>query len=465
MTDPRIIELTRARKFAESGELDDAWRIVQHYLSENPHDIEALVVATFTTRRARNLPVAYHFARHITEIAPSEAAGWINYGQICNDMWLESEAERAYKKGLEIARRDHDKSMLLHNWSALMIDQGRFDEGLKLAERALSYNPESRGARANVGFCQLAKRQWADGWKNYAACLGMDTRRKVQYRDEPEWDGSPNQTVVLYGEQGIGDEICFASMVPDAVRVAKRVILDVDARLAGLFARSFPAARVYGTRNAKPGEARWNQADWNIDASLAIAQVGQFFRLKDEDFPGTPYLVADPDRVTMWKALWAKKGKPVIGIAWTGGIRETGAKYRRLTLEQLLPIFQAVDAHWVCLEYKDRSADIAAFLEKHPDIDLKQYRNAVLTDDYDDTAGLVASLDGVISLPTAVVHLAAAIGTPCIAMKSPKSCWKFHGGLAFHPQVRLIENDGSWTTAIREGAKAVRAFGRMRVAA
>src|SRR5690606_5458842 len=105
----------------------------------------------------------------------------------------------------------------------------------------------------------------------------------------------------------------------------------VDARLEGLFRRSFPQARVYGTRQATSDSGvKWDVADRDFDCSLAIAQIGQFFRLSDEDFPGTPYLVADDDRVTMWRALWAKKDKPVIGVAWSSGIRETGRKYRML---------------------------------------------------------------------------------------------------------------------------------------
>jgi tetratricopeptide (TPR) repeat protein len=454
----RIEELTKARALSEAGELDKAMGIAERYLFEDPNDIQALVVVTFVLRRARKLPQAYHIARRVTELEPNEAAGWINFGQVCNELMRQQDAERAYKRGLAVTKDPHFLSMLYTNLSALLIDMGRFAEGEQAAEASLKAKPESNPARSNLGFCQLARKDWASGWQNYRKCLGTEARKKAIYREpaEAEWDGSEGKTVILYGEQGIGDEICFASMLPDAIRRAGKVILDIDERLANLFRRSFPQAKVYGTRNAKPGDEPWAMEDRQFDCSLAIAQIGEFFRQKDSDFPAEPYLVPDPDRVTMWKALWASKGKPVIGVAWTGGIWQTGSKYRKLKLEQMLPIMQALDAHWVCLQYKDASREIAAFRKKHPDIDLVQYPFATLTNDYDDTAALVASLACVVSVPTAVVHLAGALGVLCLAMKSPHSCWKFTAGLPFHPGVELIEHVDNWDKTIRETSGLLR---------
>lgn len=451
----RVACLAKARDLSERGELDEAYRLAGHWLMENPNDVLAMVVLTFILRKARKLPEAYHLAKKVTELDPQGAAGWINYGQICNELFRVDEAERAYRRGLSVAKDNHSISMLYTNLSALHIDLGRFDEAYKEAQASLEAKPESQPARSNLGFAQLAKHEWASGWKNYRACLGTDARRKSTYRvpAEPEWDGSEGKRVILFGEQGIGDEICFASMLPDAIKRCSHVILDIDERLATLFRRSFPQASVYGTRNATAADGiQWDKKDHVFDASLAIAQLGEYFRTTDDSFPSEPYLVADADRVTMWRALWAKKAKPVIGIAWTGGIWQTGAKFRKLTLEQMLTVFQSIDAHFVCLQYKDASSEISAFKKRHPEIDLVEYSYATITRNYDDTAALVASLDCVLSVPTAVVHLAAALGTPCIAMNSPHRCWKFYGGLAMHPTVDLVPHDG-WDKTIMEAAR------------
>lgn len=467
MNERRISDLQQARRFAEANEPDQALKLAEHWLMENPDDIQALVVASFVLRRVRKLPQAYHLSRRITELEPKEPAGWINFGQISNELFRTPEAERAYRRGLACAKDADSRSKLYTNLSALLIDMGRFDEALKAAEASIEAKPQSNPARTNLGFCQLAQRNWSEGWKNYRTCLGTEVRKKRIYREphEAEWDGSAGQTVILYGEQGIGDEICFASMLPDAIARAGKVILDIDERLANLFRRSFAQAKVYGTRNAKPGDEPWAMEDRQFDCSLAIAQIGEFFRQQDSDFPAAPYLVADPERLLMWKALWAMKQKPMIGIAWSGGIWQTGAKFRRLQLEQLLPVFQSLDAHWVCLQYKDAAREIAGFRKQHSEIDLVQYPHATLTNDYDDTAALVASLDCVVSVPTAVVHAAGALGVPCMAMKAPHSCWKFSAGLPFHPGVELIENEGNWDRTILETASALRKRMRQREAA
>lgn len=455
----RIDALAKARDFAASGKYGEAWEICSKYLSLNPEDSLALVVTTYLHRKWRNIPMSYILAKRTCEVAPREPAAWLNLSQACKDLHRHREGISACNKGLAIAKRDEDIAALYQNLSAIYIDEGRFAEAEEAIAKVRKYDPDGESAISNLGFCQLARHDWAIGWKNYHQCLGTEDRLRQVFSEphEPEWDGAPGQTVVLYGEQGIGDEICFASMVPDAIERAGKVILSVDKRLESLFRRSFPQAKVYGTRTATAADGvKWDVDDSKVDASLAMAQCGEFFRLSDADFPAEPYLKSDPDRVTMWKALFAAKRKPCIGLAWIGGVWLTGKKFRTLSLEQMLPVMQAVDAHFVVLQYKDCADEVKAFRAKHPEIDLGYYPHATLAQDYDDTAALVAALDRVISLPTAVVHLAGALGVPCTAMKAPHSCWKFANGLAFHPGVELIEHQGSWDQTILETSRRMK---------
>lgn len=173
----------------------------------------------------------------------------------------------------------------------------------------------------------------------------------------------------------------------------------------------------------------WDEEDRAIDASCALGELGAYYRRADDQFPGTPYLVPDPDRQIMWRALFYKKRmeeqKPVIGISWTGGLSHTGAKLRSMTLEQLAPILRGFNAKWVSLQYKDASEEIAAFRKANPGVDLVQYPTATLTPDYDDTAAMVSELDLVISAQTAVVHLCGAIGQDCWVMLPKISQWRY----------------------------------------
>jgi len=453
-------DLVRAYKLATKGELDGAWKILNRVLKEDPHNVKALVQASYVMRLQYRMPEAYWFAKAATFENPNQFAAWVNLGWAASELWRVEEAMRCYKKAMKLAPNAEGRKSVNLNVSALLIDNGRYDEAEKYILDSLKDFPEEPGLRSNLGFIQLARRNWAEGWKNYHYCLGSDFRRKVQYSDEPEWDGSKGKTVILYGEQGLGDEISFASMVPDAIRDCKKVIIDCEAR--GLFRRSFPAAKVYGTRYAKDG--KWDKEDWEFDASLAIGQIGEFYRTTDESFPGTPYLVPCPIRTKMWKSQF--KGRPTIGVAWRGGIIRTNAKNRQLDLEQLLPVFQSVpNARWVSLQYKDASKEIEAFRAKHPEIDLVQYPWATLTQDYDDTAALIAALDHVVCIQTAVAHTAGGLGIPVTVLVPEASQWRYgvsHDVIPWYRSLQVVRQSkhGKWDAEISEVAERLHALFR-----
>lgn len=434
---------------------DEGYKIITKLLQDDPNHCQGLITLAYILISSGRTIEGYHVAKRATELGPGLSTGWLNFGMACQDLWRHDEARRAYERGLTCADED-DKVLLLNNLCALSVDRGRFAEGKRYAEAALEVRPDHQKSLANLGFCQLGTREWNPGWKNYRHCLDTDWRHKIVYGDEPEWDGSPGKTVVAYGEQGLGDEISFASMIPDAQKDCKRLIIDCDERLAGLFKRSFPGVSVYGTRRAK--ELRWAKEDQQIDASTPMGQLGEFYRLTDESFPGTPYLTPDPERVLMWKSLFESKGKPVIGIAWRGGIPKTGAKFRQWTLEELLPIFHSVDAHWVCLQYKPAQAEIARFRKDHPEVDLKEYPQATLTPDYDDTAGIVAALDMVVCMQTAVGHLAGALGVPAWVFVPQNSQWRYGSSgdsIPWYNSLKVIRQAryGQWDDDIKRVAR------------
>jgi|SRR5665213_266835 len=444
--------------------LKAAWKIINKLLTEAPKSVPALVTGSFLMYKLENFPVAYHFALAATQIWPNNDATWTNLGHAASAMWLPEEAERAYKRGLQCKNQTQERETLLLNLCALYLDNGRFSEGEDIARKILASNPAHVGARTNLGFCQLAKGDWAEGWKGYHGSIGEDWRPRVQYNDEPEWDGTPGKVVALYGDQGLGDEISFASMVPDAKAVCSKLILDCDDRLEGLFKRSFPGVRVYGTRRNKSG--KWDKDDWNVEGSLPLGQIGEFFRTSEDSFPGKPYLVPCPDRVRMWDGLWNPR-KPVIGIAWSGGIPKTNSRNRRVGLNEFLPVFHQIDAQYVCLQYKDAAEEIAAFHVKHPEVNLKQYPWGTLTSDYDDTAALIASCDYVLCIQTAVAHTAAALGVPVSVLIPVATTWRYGStkqSIPWYESLRIIRQakHGSWRCEIeRAGSEIATYLGRV----
>jgi tetratricopeptide (TPR) repeat protein len=419
-----------------------------------------LTVAAQVQMKAGKLTIAYQFARRAADLAPHNPYTWANLAMMQDQLYQFSGAEESLQNALIASKDDSAKGAIYLNWGCMLVNKGDWEAAEPIARKALSYKPDSAKAKANLGMALLGQKRWKEGWPLYDAVIGFDkSRRKVQYQNEPVWDGSPDKRIVIYGEQGLGDEISFASMVPDAIARSKSVVLDCDTKLATLFRRSFPSAKVYGTRWEK--NLGWDRKDAEVDASISIGALGKLFRNKTDDFPGSAYLKADPDRVEMWRGLFSKLGKPVIGISWSGGVPWTADRFRRWSLDDLLPVFKSVDAVWVCLEYKDASREIEAFKQAHPEIDLRQYPFGTLTQDYDDTAALVASLDFVFSMQTSVIHLAGALGKDCWCFVNKCAQWRYgtasETSMPWYKSVRLWRQhqDGTWPLA--EAAKQLSA--------
>jgi tetratricopeptide (TPR) repeat protein len=397
--------LQTAQALAEQGDIEGSWNIVKRLMEFEPNDPHLLISASYLMQKADNWPVSYHLAKASTVYMPNRAEPWLNLSCCCDQMYLKDEGIKAARKAVQLADNQNLKASAYMNLASLLINNGEYEEAEPVIRESLKHNPESRKAKGNLGMAQLAQGKWQDGWKNYSACLGLNERMKIDY-GLPDWNGEDGR-VIVYGEQGLGDEISFASMLPDFK--GKDVVIDCDHRLKGLFERSFPWATVHG--------GRWRENySGEADYQCAIGELGQFCRNSDSDFPRKPYLVADPLRRQQWKWLKESVKKPLIGIAWTGGASHTNAKARKLTKAQLQAITQGIDAHFVSLEYKPREAV--------PNIDV--YPHATLTKDYDDTAALVAECDLVICIQTAVAHLAGALGVPCMVLVPEASQWRYH---------------------------------------
>lgn len=447
-----------AKELAEHGKGELAWKLIDRLLTENPHDAKALILGSWIANKLSLFTQAYLYAQAAVELVPKDASAWTNYGHAASKLWLVEEAEHHYNRALQLSQNQHDFTVLWINLGALYIDMGQFDKALVYVKKVLSVDPTHKNALTNLGFCQLALRDW-NGWKGYHGTIGSDWRKKVVYRGEPEWDGTPGKVVALYADQGLGDEISFASMIPDAAQICRKLILDCDGRLAGLFARSFPDVKVYGTRVR---EEKWAKEDRNIEASLPLGQIGEFFRTTDESFPGTPYLIPCPQRVKQWRALFQDKGKPVVGIAWTGGVPKNNGRNRRITLKELFPVLQ-LPAHFVSLQYKDAQKEIDAFRGENPEIDLEQYPWATLTDDYDDTAALIAACDYVVCIQTAVAHTAGGLGVPVTVLLPTATTWRYglgHESIPWYRSLKVIrqKQSGSWGEEIERAASELADF-------
>lgn len=404
-------------------------------LDKNHNDALALFLMGTIYAEAEKFGMAYNVFKRVADIRPGKAEAWNNLGMACEGRKDHQEALRHFRKAWGLERRANFAS----NIGNCHLSMQEYAAAIEWSKRALGIDHECRSAKMVLGVASLACGDWATGWDNYEASLGGKFRKEVQYQEEGRWDGTKGQTVVVYGEQGLGDEVMYASCVPDIAKDA-RVILECDKRLEGLFRRSFPGIAVHGTRREP---APWLEGA-KIDARCSSGTLPKFYRRSAAAFPGAPYLEADPERVLQWAALFDSWGKrPRIGICWSGGSKHNRPEARAIGLEAFRPLIEGLDADFVSLQYKDPTAEIAA-----TGLPVRHFKRAAESADYDDTAGLVSALDMVIGVHTSVHHLAGALGVPGMILVPKQTLWLYEGDFPWYASARLVRQQGTWLNTI-----------------
>lgn len=403
-------------------------------MDKNPDDALALFLMGSIYAEAERFGAAINMFRLVTSIKPEKPEGWNNLGMAYDSNKMHDKAMECFQKSWSIGQT----AQVASNIGNAYLNKHDYQNAKTWAKRALKIDPNLKGAHSVLGMASLSTGDWATGWDNYEYSIGSKFRTEVQYQEEDRWDGTPGKTVIVYGEQGLGDEIMYASCVPDAAK-ENTIVLECDKRLEGLYRRSFPDVHVYGTRR---DPAYWID-DHKLDARCAVGTLPKFYRRKLSDFPGTPYLKADPERVAQWKTLFKRK---TIGIAWSGGSKHNKPEARAIGLEAFRPLIEAIDADFVSLQYQDPTDEIKA-----SGLPVKHWKRATLTDDYDDTAGLVAALDMVIGVNTSVQHLAGALGVPGVVLVPNDPLWIWSGDFPWYKSARLFrqKKGESWAETVK----------------
>ena len=309
------------------------------------------------------------------------------------------------------------------NLGTCLLGCGHPADAVRALKSALALDPASGEIRFNLALALLKSGAFKTG------ALAYESRWKAEWRGQerpfsgPRWNGRalpPGQSLLLWGEQGIGDEIMFAGLVPSALHAAAGpVLIECAPRLVPLFARSFPGIRPL---------ARTTPPDPAIPPDGPHCPLGALPGLlwPANAVPEAPaaYLRADPattDR--MREALAALGPGRKIGIAWRGG-HPAAKRPRFIPPEAWRPLFAQDDTAFVCLQHGPDAAELAALtavagrpIHRLPGCD------PLL--DMDHFAALVSALDAVVSVDNSTVHLAGALGVPTAVLLAVDSDWRW----------------------------------------
>lgn len=331
---------------------------------------------------------------------------------------------------------------------------GELEQARSIFAGLVSERPGDQTARWYLCQLDLLQCRWAEGWSNFHSRFGSGS---VPYRPMPypPWDGRPlaDDTLLVLADEGLGDEIMFASCLPDLSRRVAHCIVECEPRLLGLFSRSFPKIHFIATKreNSTSWLSHLPEPKWQVSAGGLPA----FFRQQESDFPAhTGYLRADPDRVQAWvERLRARFGNdPVVGVSWRGGIVGTRTKARSIEHASWAPILTVPGVHFVNLQYGAYQADLDAMQKMHG-IQIHDFPEAI--SDYDETAALVCALDLVVTCCTAIVHLAGALGQSVWVLAPMSPGWRYTADrqhMPWYPSTRIFRQDAyrEWQSACHD---------------
>jgi len=324
------------------------------------------------------------------------------------------------------------------NRGNLLKDLGRLGEALTSYDRALALDPIQPDASWNKAWALLLTGDLAAGWPLHefrwqASGRARPVHERPQWRGDTDLDG---KTILLESEQGFGDVLQFCRYVPLLAARGAQVILEVEAPLRDLMA----SLEGVGTLITQ-GEPR---PDFDLHCPLLSLPLG--FGTTLETLPGqTPYLTADPARAAAFAARHRRQEKRRrIGMVWSGGFTHLGDERqdpRSLPLTDLLAALPE-NADLFCLNTTFRPAD-RALLATRPDITIPTLN------DFADTAALIETLDQVITIDTAVAHLAGAMAKPTTLLLHTNADWRWLQGRSdspWYPTVRIIRQEvaGDW---------------------
>jgi len=369
------------------------------------------------------------------------------------DLYLERQlftsAAIYYSKAISI---DPDYAAAYINIGACYQELGSNDQAMRSYEKALDIDPESKEAHYNHAFTLLYRGMLTEGWKEYE--WGLKTfERKIRKSNIRRWKNEDIQNckLLVRTEQGVGDEIMFASCIPDLINVSGHIFVECDHRLSGLFERSFKAVTIIGiTRKTPP---LWGR-EHSFDFEVPIGSLPMYLRPDIESFPNHHgYLVADEHEKAHWQQRLSLLGAgPKIGIAWRSRLSagSRGGHYTRLT--DWAPILKTPGVHFVNLQYDDCTDELAEAY-RSCGVRITDFTDLDQFNDIDGVAALMGTLDLVITVGTSVAELAGALGRPVWKMLRKRS-WPMLGTdrSPWYPATRVFipeASDDDWSGVIK----------------
>jgi tetratricopeptide (TPR) repeat protein len=389
---------------------------------------------------AEALRKSHDFAGALAELAAVQAirpGAWQtqhDIGNVHREMGDFAGAEAAYRAALAIS----ETPAALNHLGAVLRDQGRIEAALDALHRALALDPGCEDARYNLALAHLSAGRLEQGFAAYESRFAKFEGKRPAGR---VWTGErlAGKTLLVHAEQGLGDTLQFSRYLPLLAKAgAGQIVFQVQPSLLRLFA-GFPGAdSLVATDHKAPA----------YDCHAALMSLPHVLRCWNPAPIAIPYLAAPPDIKTAFKKQLELQPGPRIGLAWAGNPGFPADHLRSVAPRLLAPLAE-IPACFVSLQKAGGRATVLS--STAPPFQLLDWTGELT--DMADTAGLVANLDLVITVDTAIAHLAGAMGKPVWLLNRFDSCWRWQfetETTPWYPSLRQFRQDrsGDWAGVI-----------------
>jgi tetratricopeptide (TPR) repeat protein len=456
------------------GFMPEAEQLFTAYLEKMPGSTDGANNLANAQRDQFRFVEAIATIRSAIHADPNSALLWNTLGTILAE---QGEMEKAVVFFQESIRLDATFAKARYNLANAILALGDPRRALLECQTAL----KGVSLESEVSMMSLARAtmliaggELGAGWDAYEARLEPHYADVTHFMmDRPSWTPETpleGQRVLLIGEQGLGDEILFANLVPDMIEAIGpngKLSLAIEPRLVPLFQRSFPDAEVGPHFTLKVDHhtvrgARFIEDPARIDAWAPLASPLRRFRRRVSDFPKRDrFLIPDEARVGYWRSTLQAAGRgKTVGVVWKSLVKATNRSRFFAHFEQWKPVLQTEGVVFINLQYGE-SAEEIAFAKAAFGVDVWTPPGIDLKNDLDDIAALTAALDLMIGPANAATNIAAAVGAPTWLISTP-GAWPKLGTdwYPWYPQVRVFNPPAynAWGPVMAELSQALSEF-------
>lgn len=433
------------------GEFAKAEEYFRQAIRVKPDYASAYDALSIALQRRRAFEAAIENSERAVTLDPNNAQAQNNLGVAYLELTRAGEAEACFRKALDLNRDFVDAR---RNLGSALQDQGFIDAGEVCFRDVLLVKPDDIEARYRLATSKLARGEFAAGWPDYIL-RWQRGQYQARHFPFPQWSGEPlnKKTILLIAEQGLGEDIMFASCLPDLLGQAAQAVIECDKRLLPIFSRSFPQCKIMGTKNEQMPLLT------DIDCYAAMGDLPNYFRRHIHEFPNhNGYLFADQNRIDFWRNELSKLGSGLkIGFSWRGGIQQTRRTARSISPEFWKKLFELPSVHLINLQYDSTEQEVVE-IEQRFGYRLRHFPRAL--ENYDETAALVSALDVVVSVCTAVIHLAGALGKRTFVMVPRVPSWRYlrYGQrMPWYPSVTLLRQTAhdQWESVVEQATRHI----------